>query len=81
MDMNTSLLIIKHVSILVDCKPTLPVLHIIIILFIDSTVYLYLFFTPILSLSLSRSFDNHCLGCLINFLDVILFFLAAPLFP
>jgi hypothetical protein len=38
---TTSLLIIKFISILIDCKPTLLVLHIIITSFIDSTVYLY----------------------------------------
>jgi len=44
------------------------------------SLYFCIFFYPIFSLSLSRSFDNHRLGCLINFLDVVLFFLAAPLF-
>jgi len=69
----------SNTSILIDCKPTFPVLHIIITLFIDSTVYLYRA-SPHL-FSLSRSFDYHRLGCLINFLDVVLFFLSAPLSP
>jgi len=43
-------------------------------------LYISIVFHPISSLSLSRSFENHRLGCLINFLDVVFFFPSAPLF-
>jgi hypothetical protein len=83
---TTSLLIIKHISILIDCKPTLPVLHIIITLFIDSTVYLYrvlpnVMHYPIFSLSPYPDPSIIFVVGFFNFLDVVPSFLAAPLFP
>jgi len=73
----SSLLITKHTSILVNSQLTLSVLLVTIItLFIDFIVYLYRVFRLF---SLSRSSDNHSLGCLINNLDMVLFFLSAPL--